>query len=127
MRELLWICAGGAAGSGARYLVSIGMLRWLGDRFPHGTLVVNLLGSFLLAALMHVGLKSELMSPTLRLALTTGVLGGFTTFSTFSYETLRLAQSGAQGLALLNVAITVLACLAAAYLGFEAARWWLER
>lgn len=122
MERFLWICLGGACGTGARYLVSGAVLRWLGSGFPYGTLAVNLLGSFLLGALMHLGLTVEGMSPTLRLALTTGVMGGFTTYSTFSYETMRLLQENAYALALSNVAITVLTCLAACFLGVVAAR-----
>ncbi len=80
MSRLLWICLGGAVGSGARYLVSTWVLAALGPAFPWGTLAVNAIGSFLLGALMHVGLSTDLLSPTLRIALSTGVLGGFTTF-----------------------------------------------
>lgn len=122
MERLLWVCLGGAVGSGARYLVSGWMLAWLGTAFPYGTLTVNLLGSFLLAALMHVGTSTELLSPTLRVALTTGTLGGFTTYSTFSYETFRYLQEGAFLLGALNITVTVFGCLAGCALGFFCAR-----
>ncbi len=122
MGRLIWICLGGAAGSGLRYLVSGWVLRALGTSFPYGTLAVNLLGSFLLGALMYVGLSTEWLPPALRLALTTGALGGFTTYSTFSYETMRLIQDGAWGLASVNVAATVVLCLAAAFAGLAAGR-----
>ncbi len=122
MGRLLWICLGGAAGTALRYLVSGWVLRALGTSFPYGTLAVNLLGSFLLGALMHVGLSTEWLSPTLRLALTTGAMGGFTTYSTFSYETMRLVQDGAWGNASLNVAATVVLCLVAAFAGLAAGR-----
>ncbi|MCA9593294.1 MAG: fluoride efflux transporter CrcB [Myxococcales bacterium] len=121
MQRFLWVCLGGALGSGARYLVSGWALRWLGAAFPYGTLAVNLTGSFLLACLMHVGLSTG-MSPSLRLALTTGAMGGFTTYSTFSYETMKLIQDGAWSLAALNVGITVFACLGASFLGLMAGR-----
>ena len=123
--RLLWVCLGGAMGSGARYLVAGWVLRALGPGFPYGTLAVNLLGSFMLAALMHVGLTTELMSPNVRLALTTGVMGGFTTYSTFSYETLRYFQEGAWAIGAVNVGVTVVACLLACLLGFASARWLL--
>jgi len=123
MQRFLWICLGGATGSGLRYLVSGWVLRLAGDSFPFGTLSVNLLGSFLLGGLMHVGLSTEALSPTLRIAAATGLLGSFTTYSTFSYETMRLLQEGAWGQATLNVALTVAACLAASYAGFLLARW----
>lgn len=121
MERLLWICAGGAVGTGARYLVSGWVLGWLGSSFPYGTLVVNVLGSFLLGVLMHVGLTLD-MSPTVRLALTTGLMGGFTTFSTFSYETVRLLEDGAFLLAGANVGITVATCLVACFLGLVVTR-----
>jgi CrcB protein len=95
--------------------------RWLGAAFPYGTLTVNLAGSFLLGCLMYVGLSTS-MSPSLRLALTTGAMGGFTTYSTFSYETLRLAQDGAWTLAALNIGVTIVACLVASFLGLMAGR-----
>jgi CrcB protein len=120
--RLFWICLGGAAGTGARYLLSGWTLSKFGPMFPFGTLAVNVVGSFLLAALMYVGIEADLMSPTLRLALTTGVMGGFTTYSTFSYETMRYLQDGVWGLAILNVFITVFGCLAACLLGWAGAR-----
>ena len=122
MMRLLLVCVGGAFGSGARYLVSGWVLAALGPRFPYGTLAVNAIGSFVLAALMHVGTTTDLVSPELRLTLATGVLGGFTTYSTFSYETFRYLQEGAWGLAALNVTATVIGCLAGCAAGFIAAR-----
>lgn len=121
--RLFWICVGGAFGSGARYLLSGWVLDQLGPAFPSGTLAVNLIGSFLLGALMFLGVEAALLPPTLRLALTTGVMGGFTTYSTFSYETMRYLQDGAWGLALLNVAVTVVGCLVACLLGWGLAQW----
>jgi len=123
MERFLIVCLGGAAGTGARYLVSGWALTLLGSSFPYGTLIVNVLGSFLLGALMHIGISAEWMSPNARLALTTGVLGGFTTYSTFSYETLRLLQERAWLIAALNIASTVLLCLLASVLGFVVGRW----
>jgi CrcB protein len=122
MRQFLWICLGGAVGAGLRYLVSGWVARLFGGSFPLGTLSVNLIGSFVLGGLVHVGLTTESLSPTLRVAATTGLLGAFTTYSTFSYETMRLLQEGAWGLASFNVAVTVVACLAACYLGLLLAR-----
>lgn len=88
MERFLWICVGGAAGTGARYLLSGWAQKLLGGAFPYGTLAVNLLGSFLLAALVHITVTTEWVSPTVRMAITTGAMGGFTTYSTFSYETM---------------------------------------
>ncbi|MEK6609115.1 MAG: CrcB family protein, partial [Myxococcota bacterium] len=95
----MWICFGGALGTGARHAVGLWMQRALGGAFPWGTLTVNVAGSFLLGAIAEVASSGERMSPTLRLALTTGVMGGFTTYSTFNHETLRHFQSGAIGTA----------------------------
>jgi CrcB protein len=122
MARFFWICFGGAAGTGARYLVSGWALRALGAGFPYGTLAVNLSGSFCVGFLMQVGLSTPLMSPTLRLCLTTGVMGGFTTYSTFNYETIRYVQDGAWLLAAANVAVTLVACLAAGFAGLAAGR-----
>jgi CrcB protein len=123
MERLFWICLGGAVGSAARYVVSGWALTLFGPSFPYGTLAVNVLGSFLLGGVMHVGLATEWMSPTVRLALSVGLAGGFTTFSTFSYETLHLMQEGAWSVGLLNAIASVAACLAATFLGLAVARW----
>jgi CrcB protein len=123
MSRFLWICLGGAIGTGARYLLSGWTLKVLGPSFPFGTLAVNVLGSFLLAGLMFAGTETAAIPPTARLVLTTGVMGGFTTYSTFSYETMRYLQDGAWGIAALNVIVSVLGCLGACLLGWAAARW----
>ena len=123
MSRLLWVCVGGAIGTGARYLIALLAPRAFGTAFPYGTLIVNVAGSFLLGAIMHVGLTTNLMSPGLRLVLTTGVMGGFTTYSTFNYETMQYLREGAFLLAGWNVAATFLLCLLAGALGLAAARW----
>lgn len=117
MDRFLWVCLGGAIGSGARYLVSLWALARLGTAFPYGTWIVNASGSFLLGALTQLASSSTSLSPTLRLALGVGVLGGFTTYSTFNQETLLYAQSQSLGLAAVNVLGTVSLCLAAAWIG----------
>lgn len=122
MSRFLWICLGGAVGTAARYLISGFALQALGAGFPWGTLAVNLIGSFLIGGIMHVGLTTQLFSPTLRLALTTGVMGGFTTYSAFNYETLSYFQEGARLLAFANIAVMLTACLAAGAAGLWAAK-----
>jgi CrcB protein len=122
MARLLWISLGGALGTAARYLVSVWLLRALGPAFPYGTLAVNVIGSFLLGAIMQAGLDTTLLSPTTRAVLGTGLMGGFTTYSTFNYETLQYLQEGAWAMAGLNVAATLLVCLAAGALGVALAR-----
>ena len=120
--RLLLICLGGAAGTAARYGVNLLAGSLLGPDFPFATLAVNLLGSFLIGVVQQVAVDSALLSETARLALAVGVLGGFTTYSSFSYETLRLAQTGAWTLAALNVIATTTLCLVACTLGLELTR-----
>ncbi|NOY93661.1 MAG: fluoride efflux transporter CrcB [Deltaproteobacteria bacterium] len=122
MERLLFVSLGGAVGTGARYLVAGWAQKALGASFPYGTFAVNLVGSFLLGLLMVVGVSSESISPTLRIAITTGAMGGFTTYSTFSYETMRYVQEGAYGLAALNVGLTVVVCLVASFAGVAVGR-----
>jgi len=122
MDKLIAVCLGGAFGSGARYLVSGWVARAFPSAFPWGTMTVNAVGSFLLAFLMVVGLTTESLSPTWRIALTTGAMGGFTTYSTFNYETSELLREGATGLAVANVAGTIVVCLIFGMLGLGAAR-----
>ena len=123
MSRLFLICLGGALGTGARYLIALGTPRLLGTSFPYGTLIVNVVGSFLLGVIMQLGLTTNVMSPTMRLVLTTGVMGGFTTYSTFNYETLEYLREGSLALAGLNVAATLLLCLLAGTLGLALGRW----
>jgi len=122
MDRLAWVCLGSALGGGARYLLSQAALRLLGSSFPFGTLAVNVLGSFLIGLLMHVGLETTLIPPMVRIFLTTGMMGGLTTYSTFNYETLGLASDGDWQMAATNLAGTVLACLAAGALGLATGR-----
>jgi fluoride exporter len=119
---MFWICLGGAVGTAGRYLLSGWLLRILGPEFPYGTLAVNVLGSFFIGAIMQIGLQMETFPPTLRLALTTGVIGGFTTYSTFNYETLRYFQESSWLLGFANLGATVLACLGAGALGVVCGR-----
>lgn len=120
--RFLWVCLGSAVGGGARYLLSGWVLKVLGPSFPYGTLAVNLIGSFLMGGLLYAGTEAAVLPPTLRLALTTGVLGGFTTYSAFSYETLKLLQDDAWAIAIANVTATVLGCLAMCLLGQSIAK-----
>ncbi len=122
MKMLLFVCFGGALGSGARYLLA-GWLQAASDAlFPWGTFAVNALGSFLLAALLTATTGNEVISDELRLGLSTGLLGGFTTYSTFNYETLRLFEGGHARVGVAYVVATLLVCLACGALGFGVAR-----
>jgi len=113
MARFLLVCVGGAAGTGARYLLGGWAQRTLGATFPWGTLIINALGSFLIVIIMHLSIERSMISPDLRVILTTGMMGGFTTYSTFNYETIRLFQTGALALGALNIAATVGVCLLA--------------
>jgi CrcB protein len=126
MERFLWICLGGAAGTGARYLIAVWSARRLGSAFPYGTLIVNLTGCFVIAALMHASLTLA-WSPTVRAAITIGFIGGLTTYSSFNYETMRLFEEGAPATAAVNLAVTVLGGFAAGWLGLITAREILGR
>jgi fluoride exporter len=119
---LLVVCLGGAVGSGARYLVQTAAIRSFGVDFPHGTLAVNLVGSLLIGVVQHLGLSALAISDTTRIALVTGVLGGFTTYSAFSYEAVTLMVEGAWGRGILYISLTTVGCLLACALGLALGR-----
>ena len=121
MERLLWVSLGSAVGGTLRYLLTAWTLRIFGGGFPYGTLAINLVGSLLIGLFLGLGN----LSPTIRVGLTVGLLGGFTTFSAFSFETLRLLQDGSWGAALLYVAASVLGGVGACFLGWTLARNWL--
>ena len=120
--QVAWVFLGGGVGSVARF----GMQRWAAQTFvlslPVGTLLVNLIGSFLLGVLLTWGAGSEQLSPEVKLALATGVLGGFTTYSGFNAEVLGLFQRGSMGIAVTYLISTVAGCLVAGLLGHVGAR-----
>lgn len=120
--QLLYIGIFGGLGCVARYLASDLTYQLLGRSLPYGTLLVNAIGSFLLGFLMSFGMRSTLLSPQLRVGLTVGFMGGFTTFSTFSYETLKLLEEGSLWQAGANVVLNVFVCLFFAMLGVWLAR-----
>jgi CrcB protein len=122
MQRFFWICFAGALGTGSRYLVNLWAGQRIGTSFPYGTLIVNVTGCFLIALVMHVALNVATFSPNLRFALTTGFMGGLTTYSSFNYETTRLLQDGSVRVALLNFGITVTLCFVAGLLGLALAR-----
>jgi CrcB protein len=126
MERFFWICLAGAAGTGARYLIAVWAAQRLDSAFPYGTLIVNLVGCFVIAALMHAALTLG-WSPTVRSAVTIGFIGGLTTYSGFNYETMRLFEEGASATAAVNVALTILGGFAFGWLGLIAARGVLGR
>ena len=122
MGRLLLICVGGAFGTGLRYVTTVLAIRWLGSEFPYGTLIVNLVGSFLIGLIQQIGVESLLLSDDTRLFLTTGVMGGLTTYSAFSYETVRLIEIGSWTEASVNVVLTTLACMILCFVGMAVGR-----
>jgi CrcB protein len=121
--RLLLVAVGGALGAAARYAVSGWAARLSAhSTFPYGTLTVNVAGSFLLGLLMGAAASGPLLvSPRLRAFLALGFLGAFTTFSTFSYETMAALRVADLRTALANVAVSVAAGLAACWLGLALA------
>src|SRR5690606_6328762 len=126
MERLLWICLAGAAGTGARYLITLWAAQRLGTSFPYGTLIVNLAGCFGIAAVMHAAVALS-WSPTVRSAIVIGFIGGFTTYSSFNYDTTRLLEEGAHAPAALNAFVTIGGSFAAGWLGLIFARQLLGR
>lgn len=122
MYELLVIGAGGAAGAIARFGVSHASNLVLGTEFPYGTLIVNVLGSFLIGLIFVLLIERAMLSPVWRSALIIGFLGAFTTFSTFSLQTLALFEEGRLLAALAYVGSSVVICILATALGMFLAR-----
>jgi fluoride exporter len=120
---MLWyIAAGSAIGGVSRYLLGGFTQRLTASTFPVGTLVINIVGSFLLGFILRTAVGSSTLSPELRAFLTVGFCGGFTTFSAFSYETVMLAEDGQWSRAILYVALSVGLSVGATVLGIAAGR-----
>ena len=122
MGRVLLVAVGGALGSAVRYVVATAALTWIGPTFPWGTLAVNLVGSFLIGFVQQLATEAFVIGEDTRLLLTTGVMGGLTTYSAFDYETTTLLQTGAPLSALANIGATLVACFAAGLLGIALAR-----
>jgi CrcB protein len=114
---------GGGTGAALRYWMQGAIYNRTGADFPYGTIAVNILGCFIIGLLMVSLEERFLATPSLRLFLTVGILGGFTTFSSFSYETLALVRDGESLRALANVGLSLCSCLAATWAGMKAGHW----
>lgn len=122
MRQLLAVAAGGAIGASLRWLLAGAIQRASGSAFPWGTFAVNAIGSFALGFLFVYLIERSTYGEIMRLLLTVGLLGAFTTFSTYSLESIRLLEQGALGLAAANVLGQVVLCLLLTWVGIQAAR-----
>ncbi len=122
MKQLAAVAVGGAAGAMLRWLMASSVQKIAGGAFPWGTFAVNALGSFLLGFLFVWLIERSTASELVRLAVTIGFLGAFTTFSTYSLESIRLLQEGALSLALGNIMGQVVVCLLLTWLGVQLAR-----
>jgi CrcB protein len=122
VQQLLAIAGGGALGAVLRFGMSSAIYRILGREFPYGTFAVNVLGSLLMGFLFVVLVERLALSAEWRAALLIGLLGSFTTFSTFSFETLALFENGELFKAFLNIVLSVCVCVAATWLGMSLGR-----
>ena len=122
MERLLLIALGGAIGTALRYITSTLAARWFGAEFPYGTLIVNLSGAFVIGLVQEVGTAGLLIPDNVRLFLTTGMMGGLTTYSTFSYETVRLMEVNSWHQAWINIFVTTVIYLSLCFLGIAAGR-----
>ena len=122
--HVIAIAIGGALGAVSRYGVNLACARWLGDHFAFGTLVVNVVGCFLLGMLAPLGsAEFARWNAVTHSAATVGFLGALTTFSTFGFETARYIENTQHGAAMANVGANLLLGMAAVYLGLTVGRW----
>jgi len=122
MQRLLYIGLAGGAGTLMRYWLSEWVAKRFGETFPVGTLVVNLAGCFLAGLLFYLMFDRYLVNPTLRTVLLIGLLGGFTTFSSFGLQTFTLFRDGELGLALFNIGVSNVAGLLLVWVGYSLAK-----
>lgn len=122
MLEVILVAIGGAIGSTARYLVSTWAVTRYGAEFPYGTLIVNIVGCFIIGVFMTLATERLSISPYWRLFITVGFVGGMTTFSSFSYETIHLLQDADMLRAFYNVGLNILVGFSATWLGIGVAR-----
>lgn len=117
MQKIIYVGIGGFIGASLRYIISINSAKLFGNQLPYGTLIVNVLGGFIMGVIMELSLTTNFISPNLRLFLTTGIMGGLTTFSTFSYETISLFSGGMYTLGTLNTCLNLFLSLGGVLLG----------
>ena len=120
MQKTIFIALAGLVGTLVRYWLSGFVARQYGETFPWGTLTVNLIGSFLAGAMYHLAEERLLISPALRTIILIGLLGGFTTFSSYGLQTFTLLRNGEIGLATLNVTVSNVLGLLMVWMGYVA-------
>ena len=121
LRQLLVVVLGSAIGGGLRFLVATRVAHWFPGRFPGGTLAVNLLGCFVISLVLGLAAGGASLSTQTRLFLTTGLMGGLTTYSAFNAESLGLVRDGHAGVAVAYVAATLLGCALCGFAGVASA------
>jgi CrcB protein len=119
MLNVVLVFLGGGIGAAARYWLQGLAYQKLGSDFPYGTLIVNVIGCILIGFLMSSMEERFLVQPSLRVFLTIGILGGFTTFSSFSFETIAMLRDGELLIAGMNVIVSVGVCLAGTWIGVQ--------
>jgi len=117
LQKVICVGIGGFIGASMRYLISIQSSKLLNSSIPLGTLIANVLGGFLIGVIMEISMSTDLISPNLKLFLTTGIMGGLTTFSTFSYETINLLSDGKYLLGIGNVFVNLILSLGGVVIG----------
>ncbi|MBN1368353.1 MAG: fluoride efflux transporter CrcB [Dehalococcoidales bacterium] len=117
MQQLLFLALAGALGTLSRYALSGLIQKITGIAFPWGTLIINATGGLIIGYIMQLALNTDIIPANLRVIVTIGFLGAFTTFSTFSYETVKLLEDGAFVLGALNVILNVVIGLGATFIG----------
>lgn len=120
---VLIVGLGGFIGASLRYIISLNAVNLFGGNFPYGTFIVNVVGAFLIGFIMELSLDSTIISTNAKLFLTTGIMGGLTTFSTFSFETLGMISSGNIIMALVNISLNLFLGIIAVALGQLTARF----
>ena len=118
MQKTIFVALAGLVGTLVRYWLAGFVTRQYGENFPWGTLIVNLIGSFLAGALYHLAEEGHLISPALRTVILIGLIGGFTTFSSYGLQTFTLLRDGQIGLATLNVAASNVLGLLMVWMGY---------
>jgi CrcB protein len=122
MMKILVVAAGGSIGAVSRYLVSTWAAERFGANFPYGTLIVNVIGCFIIGMFMTMTTERFIVNPYWRLLITVGFVGGLTTFSSFSYETFRLLEDADMIMALYNIILNLILGFLATWIGIGAAR-----